>query len=429
MLLIRFSTKYQANKLKHFVIFGAGLYAFKCIKLLKEKCIFDVSIVDNDQNKYGQKIDGHLVQNPLTLENLSFDQLIITSTHIHEIKIQLENDFHIPEQKILIYNQKSNRIQKWIPLSHSTSLTSNAIFFDLVEHLPPISRIKNECGEVDLYGVRHTIANLTRTKGTPKTKAQWMHGWYAVRSNNPRMYVTAGNYNSIKNVPYLTNLKRETAILKKGGVSKSIATGANFLYAKPKRLPKRVSGSVLIVPGHNTEACPNNVNTAETFERLEEKINLQTNLTVRCIGGSDLLNKTSKNALYNELPFICGAWIFDENALHRMWIIFSTFETLVTDTIGSHIPYALACGTKVEIIDLGTRMDVGDKLKNEPFFKNNPDLFEPISMGQSIYGIKQNFPEIFTASTKQERIDTGYKLLGHENMKEIEEITSLFGWN
>ena len=106
MLLIRFTTKYQANKLKHFVIFGAGLYAFKCIKLLKEKCIFDVSIVDNDQNKYGEKIDGHLVQNPLILENLSFDQLIITSIHIHEIKIQLENDYHIPEQKILIYNQK-----------------------------------------------------------------------------------------------------------------------------------------------------------------------------------------------------------------------------------------------------------------------------------------------------------------------------------
>ena len=50
-------------------------------------------------------------------------------------------------------------------------------------------------------------------------------------------------------------------------------------------------------------------------------------------------------------------------------MIFSAFETIITDAIGSHIAYALACGTKVKIVESKNKINKDAILTNEPFYK------------------------------------------------------------
>ena len=57
------------------------------------------------------------------------------------------------------------------------------------------------------------------------------------------------------------------------------------------------------------------------------------------------------------------------------WMIFSA-PTIITDAIGSYIAYALACGTKVKIVESKNKINKDAILANEPFYKTNPDLLD-----------------------------------------------------
>ena len=120
---------------------------------------------------------------------------------------------------------------------------------NLIENLPKITRIKNKCGEIDLYGVRHTIAEKAGLKSTPKTKTRWYHGWNALPLNDPKLLVTCGNF-ELKNFTYLTNTQPEADLLSRNGFKNATAVGSNFSVYKTSFLTIK-----------NTEKCSCSTNS------------------------------------------------------------------------------------------------------------------------------------------------------------------------
>lgn len=416
-------------KLTNTTIFFGGGSCFKDAMDDLRQNFENPIVIDNDQSKVGTRIDEVEIHSPKILEKLDFNQIIITSSFIHEIQQQLVTEYQIDPKKISFYNYKKQVVEKWFPESYSNGFRSNQNFSNLIEHLPQISRINIDCGEIDLYGVRHTLAVRAGLKFTPKTKSSWYHGWNALPLNDPKLLISCGNYNELKKETYLTNKQNEANLLSKSGFNKVTAVGANFLYAKPRSLPNRIPNSTLVVPGHNTDNCPKNLDINRSLFDIINRIDYSPELIACCICGSDVLTSSYKNRSKLAFPLVTGAWILDKNALTRMWMIFSAFETIITDTIGSHIAYALACGAKVVVVEPNTRINKEVILAKEPFYKANPKLLDFVLKEKTKSRLRKNFPEIFTASTEDERINTGYSLLGYENMKEMEEITSLLEWN
>ena len=55
-----------------------------------------------------------------------------------------------------------------------------------------------------------------------------------------------------------------------------------------------------------------------------------------------------------KIPWITGAWLNDINALQRIRNLFSQFDYLITNSVGSHIPYAGYCGCKILMLGMVT---------------------------------------------------------------------------
>lgn len=87
---------------KSIVIFGASNYGKKALNILKEdyKILF---FSDNDPDKWGKKIDGVEVINPLYLKELTNVEIIIASSFTEEILLQLQK-LGISEVKVFKYN-------------------------------------------------------------------------------------------------------------------------------------------------------------------------------------------------------------------------------------------------------------------------------------------------------------------------------------
>ena len=85
-------------------------------------------MIDNDQSKQGTRIDEFQIHTPQILRESDFNQIIITSSFIHEIQQQLVKEYHIDPQKINIYNYNKKAVEKWIPEPYSKDFTPTKLF-------------------------------------------------------------------------------------------------------------------------------------------------------------------------------------------------------------------------------------------------------------------------------------------------------------
>ena len=153
-------------------------------------------------------------------------------------------------------------------------------------------------------------------------------------------------------------------------------------------------------------------------------------LVVACISPADV-KKGDWITSFNKLGvrWVEGASMHDANALIRMRRLFSHFEYVTTNSIGSHVAYAAYCGAKVSIYGPYEHHDVSS-LSEDALYKNNSDLLAYTIETSSHSFIKQAYGELFyDHPSLAKKIDSvGKKWLGRENIKHPSEIASLLGW-
>ena len=279
--------------------------------------------------------------------------------------------------------------------------------------------------EADYYGASRLVAEKLGLSDVPFSFAGWRHGWMHV----PLKYVQQLTVWGKKDSHFLTAQEDHAYFLKQHGIS-ATAVGMPFIYAEAIDNSLRIPNTLLVMPQHTLPYVPS-VGDEEKYIQDIEKIRRDFDAVIFCIHHScyehgiwpALLKK-------HNFPMIVGASASQTNAINRLQKIFSIFEFVTTNTIGSHLPYAAYCGTKVSIY--GKYSDFSKyNFSQDPFAIANPELIDfDIKHSTETY-VKNLIPFMFCEHPKyaKESVSWAQSELGLNNKKSAQELAELLGWN
>lgn len=148
---------------------------------------------------------------------------------------------------------------------------------------------------------------------------------------------------------------QERDVLQSCGFRHVIAGGSPILYADATSSAK-IDSSVVIMPRHSTRFVRFPFTHRAAMQLLDQAhaIGAPGAEVALCIYGEDISTEEwTQFAMANGIKWIVGAVLNDENALQRMSWIFSRYEHVVTDALGSHIVYAAHFGCTVWYVGTG----------------------------------------------------------------------------
>jgi hypothetical protein len=286
-------------------------------------------------------------------------------------------------------------------------------------------------GEIDYYGASHNIAKSLGLNALPWTRGSWFHGWYQFETLLPELIIQEDsticcNPTDVPNLVPTVNLE---IFLKKNNFKKAQAIGAPFIYTHSP-VVERIPGSLLIVPQHSLKETKPNLNCLSKLYLLDEIHTLKKDFPhiVYCLSGNCVEHGLGTRLNELKIPWITGAWVNDKNALQRIRNLFSQFEYLITNSIGSHIPYAGYCGCKISYTGNGYNRSIEEFL-NIPLYKKKPHLIEIVNQELSLKNIRRKFPFLFNNIFQSNKIeDWSHMVLGKINKISPYEIAELIGW-
>ena len=308
----------------------------------------------------------------------------------------------------------------------------NGQISDCIRQLPPIKYSRLASAEIDYYGASNTIARSLGLPSIPYTQASWLHGW----CHHPLTHIEllARDEATVccepKAVPNLVATSELELFIKDHGYKYSKAVGLPFLYTQ-KTSVKRIPGSLLIVPEHSIKETNLNFERAKDSPFPDSLFNLRSKFSkiVACLGGFCVMKNNYVDIYEKEgVPWVTGAWLHDAYALQRIRNLFSQFEYVATNVIGSHIPYAGYCGCKVSYYGKGNERYREDYLQT-PFFQKHPHLIDIEIREQKVDRIQERYPFLFSkAKSANEIRDWSENVLGAKHQIPASEIAELIGW-
>lgn len=238
--------------------------------------------------------------------------------------------------------------------------------------------------EPDLYGFSDWLASYLNCQKQRSIRG-YQHGWIwwercvgDDRGFDPNFHKSAGLL--VQNEQIAQSLREEGAYAK--------AVGLPFLTYKnysgqeiPERRPE-----TLFVPTHSNPWNDLSGDVVDSCNQHRDK------------GWSVMLSATDYRVGAPGFKNIeMGAGVFVKDSFRRLFQIFHSYEYMVTDAMGSHIGYGLACGMKVKI-------DVENFCRHQNSFKQTVDykVLKKRSEGltgqdiDSLEYIESRFPGITT---------------------------------
>ena len=91
--------------LKKILIFGMSYHGRAVYRLLDKSINNIIGFVENDINKIGNNFDNIEIFNINSINNIDFDEVIISGRNIDDMNSQLVNDFNIDPKKIRVMNR------------------------------------------------------------------------------------------------------------------------------------------------------------------------------------------------------------------------------------------------------------------------------------------------------------------------------------
>jgi hypothetical protein len=227
------------------------------------------------------------------------------------------------------------------------------------------------------YGDRKIIHNYLRLSTIWNRpwlyKGEWQHGWIPVERNiHPEL--VAGNdgksFEKRRIETYFVARDDQVVYLKSQGYKNVYAIGLPIIYTNPI-MHKRILNSILYMPSHSLpDGDPDLAKYLSDLKNYLKELKKKFSKVVVCLHINEINKKYFFKILNDlEITFIAGADPDDANSLDRMRAIFSQFEFVTTDMIGSHVVYASYCGCKVSVF--GPRRVLTKKELNKiKYFKN-----------------------------------------------------------
>ena len=278
----------------------------------------------------------------------------------------------------------------------------------------------------DFYGARHTAAKYIGINPSYLAMSNiWQHGWIKLERNNLIDLPTEENKKKI----VLVSRCDQADFLEAHGV-KSIPIGLPFSYALKMNLDlavERDPNSILVIPRHVTRQEKGFNAPLRLLDTIPEQ---SKNLVGICLHGDDFYLKRNIFWEKNGYRVIKGASFDDANALTRMCFLFRSFDTLITDSLGSHIPYAAAAGMKIAVVpDLSS---VPTDFKSIPFYRDKPQHAQHVRDVEMLCLNPQTSPYRFLFSSPnlaKPHVDWGLEQIGFDNLLSPGDLKKVLGWN
>jgi len=233
-----------------------------------------------------------------------------------------------------------------------------------------LTKIKCE-SETDFYGLSFILNKYFNNHVPRPIKAHsFKHGWTANRITKFDKQIIM---NGEKDKSHICFNNYQKNILEKNNFSSIKACGAPYLYANElikNKKPPRISNSYLIMPAHTLAHIGGDVNSNSFFQKAVQIAKSDQFSTIAACLHRESINSQVINLLNSmKVCLIKGAQYNRSLTLIEQATMYSQYEYVITNSLGSHILYALFSGCKVKIIDL-FYFNMNDLMKHEWYVQN-----------------------------------------------------------
>lgn len=152
----------------------------------------------------------------------------------------------------------------------------------------------------------------------------------------------------LEETEFLVAREREVIALREIGVA-ARAIGLPFAYLEPSKL-RREKGSLLVVPNHSLGYSDQEKTDSNRFLNYVLRLGAEPKSVTVMMHSNDF-NVRSRIRKWQHAGFavIEGAGITKKDSLSRIRDIFSSFEYVLGEELGSYLPYAASVGCKTMV--------------------------------------------------------------------------------
>jgi hypothetical protein len=271
--------------------------------------------------------------------------------------------------------------------------------------------------EADFYGASKLI--FEKNKLPLCYKSTWTHGLgFALEKN---YCIDLVKHPNEKKLPLHLVNNEETVSHFNYQKVKSIAVGMPIIYTKNFFENNKSSNyKRLFVPSHSINSH-GDINQLDKWKKIIYKYKCDS----LCLNVYDFNLFKKKKFFLDDVKIIKGAYAGDDTSLERISQIFLSTKEMVTDDLGSHIPYASACGANVRILDEISEIsssyvsDRSNRLKTIP--RSQKKIFQEY-WSNPYEKIKKITSSIWVKGNDLEKKEYSEYLLGVKHRKKIDVV-------
>ena len=299
--------------------------------------------------------------------------------------------------------------------------------------LPPIEKRLQLPSTTTFYGADRILNSYCgQANESIPENFSWQHGWCCRQRQNidPIVLVKEPTIEPAKT--YLVARSDEANYLQSNGI-KSKAIGLPFVYAQATTIGKtpspRIPNSLLVMPAHSLEYTQHQWKFDEYARQIADLAH-RFDRVAACIHPA-CVRKGYWLPQFERLGIECviGADAFDANGLARIKTLFSQFEFMTTNMLGSHVVYAAATGVRVSIFGDYAEYREAD-FANSRFYQLHPQVLKPMLDMHSYDVVKSTYPDFFCdPHLARRQLNWAALEIGESNRQSPAELRRLFGWD
>jgi FkbM family methyltransferase len=282
------------------------------------------------------------------------------------------------------------------------------------------------------YGDLRVLSSYVGLPKIPKyTLGELPHGWIMKERNITPDFVIGSDglgYQRKEDRLFVARTDQESYLRKEGFIDVH-AIGHPIVYVNDRCQSRRIKNSLLVMPAHSLPETTEDWRQSDIdyCEALIDHLS-KFDFVSLCLHPSDL-KKGSWTKLMELIPNVIeGADPEDHNSYYRMRDLFTTFEFVTGNTLGSHIAYASYFGAKTSVYGPVPMFRKAD-YKNLIFYKNQPDILEILEIWEKNNFLLKCYPDLFCDPDKAVyRNEWAEKELGLDCKKSVLELRKLLGW-
>lgn len=284
-------------------------------------------------------------------------------------------------------------------------------------------KLRNSC---DRYGISHILANQFEFPIVPYCFANWIHGWLWDDELSCADIVGSKGYH--KALSTITGNENQKNILKSSGYTNVVVGGLPFAYV-PSQNIKPMPGALLAFLPHSAEVEKANVMQIEYLDYLAACLSDFSDIFVSIfwLDNSDALQNEIRK---RKLTPVLGARPDDKNSLIRVRKMLEYCPYVTSNTMGSHIAYALYVGCNVSLS--GPFYEYGHEVLltgGNPQGHSISYVDKKVEL-QSLSFVKTKYPWLFVDHPLHglRDVEFGKKSVGFKSKLDPSQLKKALGW-